>query len=379
MKKNPFSNANRRSVLAAMSFVGLVTTWTDLSVAQNRQPPQANRPGKPNTQQPPQTPAPSRKMTDEEKRKERVRALFADAANAQNNGAYPLAMEQWQKLIKEFPSDPLASSARYYLGLCYQEQSPPDYANAAAAFRKALEDKELKEQEEALVNLGWSLTQLGTPTAEGSANNANADKIAKGALVEASKVFASFLDKYPDSPSADRAIFYAAEAESRLGNTEKAVGLYNQLVQNKKLSKSPLIPEALFALGFSYEELKQPKLASENYDALINQHAKHPLVRDANVRLGEIALQLDKPEQAAARYEKVIASPDFKKAPLADYIYSRYAFALAKSGQYAKSSDAYKQLAAMFPNSKYAQNASLSMAQTLMRDKKYPQADEAFK
>jgi len=312
-------------------------------------------------------------MSDEEKRKERVRALFADAANAQNNGAYPLAMEQWQKLIKEFPNDPLASSARYYLGLCFQEQSPPDYSNAVGAFRKALEDKDLKEQEEALVNLGWCLVQIGTPT------NSETEKGVKNELAEASKVFASFLDKYPDSPSADRAIFYAAEAESRLGNTEKAVGLYNQLVQNKKLAKSPLVPEALFALGFSYEELKQPKLASENYDALINGYAKHPLVRDANVRLGEIALQMDKPDQAAARYQTVIESPDFNKAPLADYIYSRYAFALAKSGQYAKSSEAYKQLSLLFPNSKYSQNASLSMAQTLMRDKKYPQAEEAFK
>ncbi|MFM8570845.1 MAG: tetratricopeptide repeat protein, partial [Pirellula sp.] len=316
-------------------------------------------------------------MTEEEKRKERVRALFADAANAQNNGAYPLAMEQWKKLIQEYPGDPLASSARFYLGLCYQEQVPADYAKAADAFRKALEDKNLKEQEESLVNLGWCLVQLGTPQA-GSAS-ADADRNMKSSLTEASKVFAAFLEKYPDSPSADRAIFYAAEAESRLGNTEKGVGLYNQLVQNKKLSKSPLVPEALFALGFSYEELKQPKLASENYETLINDHGKHPLVRDANVRLGEIALQLDKPEQAAMRYEKVIASADFKKAPLADYIYSRYAFALAKSGQYAKSSEAYKQLSAMFPTSKYAQNASLSVAQTLMRDKKYAQAEEAFK
>jgi len=381
MKKNPITKAagsklkpqNRRHrllcVLASLSSVGLVTTFPESSVAQNRQPPGANRPAKPSTQQPA---APARKMTDEEKRKDRVRALFADAANAQNNGAYPLAMEQWQKLIKEFPSDPLASSARYYLGLCFQEQNPPDYANAVGAFRKALEDKSLKEQEEALVNLGWCLVQLGT-------SNSDADKNAKSALVEASKVFGSFLEKYPDSPSADRAIFYAAEAESRLGNTQKAVGLYNQLVQNKKLAKSTLLPEALFAIGFSYEELKQPKLASENYEVLIAEHSKHPLVRDANVRLGEIALQMDKPDQAAARYEKVIASPDFKKSPLADYIYSRYAFALAKSGQYAKSSDAYKQLSAMFPNSKYAQNASLSMAQTLMRDKKYPQAEEAFK
>ncbi len=310
-------------------------------------------------------------------RNDQVRLIFADAANSQNRGVYPLAMEQWQKLIKEFPGDPLASRARCYLGLCYLEQSPPDYVNAAAAFRNALEDKNLKEQEEALINLGWCLVELGTPQTTSASDDAY--KNSKVSLTEASKVFALFLEMYPDSSSADRAIFYAAEAESRLGNTEKGVGLYNQLVQSKKLSKSPLIPEALFALGFSYEELKQPKLASENYEVLINDHAKHPLVRDANVRLGEIALQLDKPEQAAARYEQVIASADFKKFPLADYIYSRYAFALAKAGQYAKSSEAYKQLSVMFPNSKYAQNASLSVAQTLMRDKKYPQAEEAFK
>ena len=109
----------------------------------------------------PPAPAP-KKVSEEDKRKERARALFADAANAQNNGAYPLAMEQWTKLIKEFPTDPLASSARYYLGLCYQEQETPDYNNAVATFRKALEDKNLKEQEEAMLNLGWCLVQLGT-------------------------------------------------------------------------------------------------------------------------------------------------------------------------------------------------------------------------
>lgn len=370
------------AVLASLTVFGSVSNFAELGFAQNRQPParqtpNAGQPGKPSPQpnkpgfQAPGTPkpaAPVRKMSEEEKRKERVRALFADAANAQNNGAYPLALEQWQRLIKDFPGDPLASSARYYLGLCYQEQSPPDYANAVGSFRKSLEDKDLKEQEEALVNLGWCLVQLGS----------DPQKESKAALAEASKVFASFLEKYPDSPSVDRAIFYAGEAESRLGNTEKAVGFYNQLAQNKKLTKSPLVPEALFALGFSYEELKQPKLASENYEALLAGHIKHPLVRDANVRLGEIALQLDKPDQAAARYEQVIGTADFKKSPLADYIYSRYAFALAKSGQYAKSSEAYKQLATLFPNSKYAQNASLSMAQALMRDKKYAQAREAF-
>jgi hypothetical protein len=40
----------------------------------------------------PPAPAP-KKVSEEDKRKERARALFADAANAQNNGAYPLAMD----------------------------------------------------------------------------------------------------------------------------------------------------------------------------------------------------------------------------------------------------------------------------------------------
>ena len=62
-----------------------------------------------------------------------------------------------------------------------------------------------------------------------------------------------------------------------------------------------------------------------------------------------------------------------------DYIYSRYALALAKAGQVTKSNEAYKQLGQWFPNSKYTQNASLSIAQSLMRDKKYAQAEEAFK
>lgn len=317
---------------------------------------------------------PAKKVSEDDKRKEQARALFADAANAQNNGAYALAMEQWGKLIKEFPTDPLASSARYYLGLCYQEQESPDYANAAATFRKALEDKNLKEQEEALFNLGWCLVQIGTLE-----DIQPEESQRKASLTEASKVLSAFLEKYPDSNALDRAIFYAAEAQSRLGNPEKAIGIYNQLVQNKKLSQSTWIPEALFAIGFSYEEIKQTKQASENYEALIANHPKHPLVRDANLRLGEIALQLDRPAQAVERYKKVVDAPDFVKSSLADYILSRYAFSLAKSGDFAKSAEAYQQLASLFPNSKYAQNASLATAQTLMRDKKYDQAAEAFK
>ncbi|MEI8212817.1 MAG: tetratricopeptide repeat protein [Planctomycetota bacterium] len=310
----------------------------------------------------------NRKLSEAERRQERAREIFADAANAQNNGAYGVAIDLWKKLIKEYSADPLASSARHFLGVCYQEQETPDYKNAIASFRKALEDPNLKEREESMINLGWSLFQLGT--ADGEAN--------KELLSESAKVLANYLAKYPDSSFADKAIFYAGEAEARIGNLERAISFYNQLAQSKTLTQSPIRPDAMFALGFSYEEAKQPKLAAESYEAFVTAYPKHALVTDVQVRLAELALQSNKPDAAVAIFSKVVATPEFKSSPVADYVYYRYAFALAKTGKFAESAKAYETLSELFPKSQYAGNASLATGQTLMRDKKYDEARRAF-
>jgi TolA-binding protein len=90
-------------------------------------------------------------LSDKEKRQEKAREIFADAANAQNNGAFPLAVEQWTKLLKEYPSDPLASSARHFLGVCYLQQEKADFPAAIEQFKLSLQDTELKQREESLV------------------------------------------------------------------------------------------------------------------------------------------------------------------------------------------------------------------------------------
>src|SRR5919198_847461 len=43
---------------------------------------------------------------------------FREAANFQNNGAFEVAAEEWQKFLKDFGKDPLATKARHYLGVC---------------------------------------------------------------------------------------------------------------------------------------------------------------------------------------------------------------------------------------------------------------------
>jgi TolA-binding protein len=309
------------------------------------------------------------KLSDKEKKQEKAREIFADAANAQNNGAFPLAIEQWNRLIKEYPTDSLVSSARHFLGICYLQQETPNYADAIAEFRIALKDTELKQREESLVNLGWSLYQ------QGMSDDNNPNKVA---LAESAKILAALIDKYPDGSFADKALFYAGEAESRLGNLERAIGFYNQLVQNRSMESSTVRPDALFGLGLSYDEQQQTKLAKESYDAFLAKYAGHPMAKEVKLRNAEIALKNDQIEQAIELLNQVVSAKDFAKSSNADYALYRYGFALAKSGRFKESADVYKRLTELFPKSQFSQNSSLAAGQTLMRDKKYDEAYKAF-
>lgn len=310
------------------------------------------------------------KLSEKEKREEKARELFADAANAQNNGAFELAIEQWNRLLKEYPTDASSSSAHHFLGVCYLQKETPDYELAIAEFNVALQDAKLKQREESLVNLGWSLYQSGM-----SAQEPNRSKT----LAESVRVLTILTDKYPDGSFTDRAIFYAAESESRLGNLDRAGSLYNQLVQNKSMAASSVRPDAIFGLALTYDEQQQTKLAKEYYDLFLDKYPKHPLVREAKLRSAEIAIKDNQPEQAIELLKQIASASDFLQSPNADYVLYRYGFALAKAGKFNESAATYKQLSERFPKSQYSQNSSLAAGQTLMRDKKYSEAKQAFK
>ncbi len=338
---------------------------TQANPPQTKPAPQAGKPApaagkpKPNASQ----------LSDKEKRQEKAREIFADAANAQNNGAYPLAIEQWSKLLKEYPTDPLASSARHFLGVCYLQQEKPNFSSAIEQFRISLQDAESKQREESLVNLGWSLYQEGIVSAGDSR---------KQMLGESAKVLAALVEKYPDSSHADKAMFYAGESEARLGNLDKAISLYNQLLQNRALENSSVRPDALFGLAVTYDEQQQPKLAKENYDLFLAKYAGNALSKEVRLRSAEIAIKDDQIDQAVQLLEQVVSAKDFEKSTGADYALYRYGFALAKSGKFNESAEVYQRLSTLFPNSQYSQNSSLAAGQTLMRDKKFDEAFKAF-
>ncbi len=334
------------------------------------QAPPKSQPTKPNTP-PSKVPnakkdTPPRKLTESEKAAQAVLNAYTDAANFQNSGAYPLAIEAWQKLLKNYPNDPLASKAKHYLGICYLQGDTPNYEQAISNLKAALQDPKIEVREETLVNLGRALFD--------SARNSEGDEKNKR-LAESSSVFSKFLESYADGSFADQAIFYAGEAEYQLGKLDKAISFYRRLTESAATAKSAIRPDGFFALGVAYEEQNQPKLASEAYEAFLKSYPDHRLLREVQLRAAEQRLNLGNAAGAVELFQKLSTAKD---APLQDYVLYRYGYALAKAGKFNESSAVYQRLSKEFPSSKYANGSSLAAGQALMRDKNYDAAALVF-
>ncbi|MGN6546529.1 MAG: tetratricopeptide repeat protein, partial [Aureliella sp.] len=149
----------------------------------------------------------NQKATDVSKSDPAAVNHYADAANFQNNGAFELAVEEWQKLLKDFPKDPLASKASHYLGVCYMQQAKPDYAAASTAFARALSDPKLDVRDESLINLGWCqfMQARSKPESSNPENGPEARKL----LEQARETLTDYIKTYPQGGSIDKALFFS--------------------------------------------------------------------------------------------------------------------------------------------------------------------------
>ncbi len=170
-------------------------------------------------------------------------------------------------------------------------------------------------------------------------------------LQRALVVFQKLLKDYSDGSFADRAMFYAGECEYALGNGEKAAKHYADLLNSSQWAKSSMRPDALYASGVNFEELKQDAKAKEAYDDFLKNHKDHKLNPDVTLRRAEIALRANQPDEAVKLLGPLVEAGT---APIPDYALYRYGFALTKLGKFDESSKIYKRLSDEFPNSQYA-------------------------
>ncbi|MEC8555480.1 MAG: tetratricopeptide repeat protein [Planctomycetota bacterium] len=304
-------------------------------------------------------------LAQESKSDSKALAIFADAAGYQNNGAFELAIEEWQKLLERYPSDPLASKASHYLGVSYIQSQA--YAKAVQAFQAALEDRKLDVREETLVNLGWCQFTLARSEQPESATQ-------KRGFAQAKQTLEAFSKDYPRSDFLDQSFFYLGEIEYTLGNPGEAIGFYRRLLEDRKYRKSPLRADAQYALAVAYEEQKDARNALANFQAFLNEYPDHRLAGEVSVRQADLMLASGQTDEAVALLGKIAGQGE-----LADYTLLRLGYAYSKQEKTAEAKQKYMDLLMRFPKSPHAPTAAISVGQFLYREGEYKEAEEQFR
>ncbi len=293
---------------------------------------------------------------------------YSDAAGYQNKGAYGLAVEEWKKLLDEFPQDALASKAWHYLGICYTQLEEPDYAAAIGAFGEALEDKQLEVREESLINLSWCLFSTARAAKAGSPEQ-------RDGLVEARERLTEFLKNHAESSYTDQAYFYLGEIEYTLGDAAKSIPYYKRLLDNAAMKKSSLRPGALYAIAVAYEEGKQDADATKRFRQFLDEFPEHELASEVTVRLADLQLKQGNAQQASELLSGIVKEQGGK---MTDYALLRLGYASSALGKNEEAAKFYTQLLIQYPNSKHSATAALSLGQSLYQTGQYDQAIEKF-
>lgn len=289
---------------------------------------------------------------------------YADAANLQNAGSFPAAIESWKKFLDSHPSSPRAAQASHFLGVCYMQQASPDYVAAATAFQRAVEDRQSDLREESLINLGWCLF-----ASAGEGQQRDAERL-QGAL----DAFRLLVDEIPGSRYVDRALFYGGEAAYGLGDIAGAIAMYDRLLGREATADSPLHRDALFARGIALEADQRLQEATAAYRQVLEHGGDGDLAIDAKLRLGDACILLQQYDQAIDWFAQVIAEAPQHKP----YALFRQAYARAQANQPALAAALYEQLTNEFPDSPHAAVALLASAQTAYQAGDWDEASKRF-
>lgn len=310
-----------------------------------------------------------------------ARNLYADAANAQNGGAFELAAAEWKRFLEKYPKSPLADKAQHYLGVCRLQLKPPRYEEAAQAFAavvaKIPQNKDFSLNEDAYLNLGWCQYSLASQQPKKAAewNQKAAD------------TFAAMVKQFPKGKFTDQALYFEGEALYAMGKRKESLAPYVKLISD--FPSSSLRASGLYALGVTREELSQFPAAGEAYDLFLKEFPDNELVTEVRMRKAETLLQagleLDRQKkdaeaqplykQAAEMFADAASAQGFK---LADHALFRQAYCVLKQNEVSAAGDLYAKLAADFPESSYVREATMSAGRSYYRGDEFAKAAEAF-
>ena len=218
-------------------------------------------------------------------------SLAQTAVNAQNAQDYQVAVDQWQRLLKDFPDTTLTGLAHYNSGVCYQALT--EYPRAIEQLKLAitkLDKAEVLKLAQAHLYLGFCELRHGKDLL--GDGDSQTRELASQSLTTATQTFANLANRYPDYEDLDQAYFFQGESFELLNRLEKATESYARMLECKKITFQF---DGLFALANVHEKLGNFDTALKFYDQfhqLASDQGGHPLLSEVEFRTAETHLQL---------------------------------------------------------------------------------------
>src|SRR5262249_11888958 len=150
-------------------------------------------------------------------------------------------------------------------------------------------------------------------------------------------------------------LYYQGEALYARDKKQQAAAAYEQLVQ--KHPKSPLRPDALYALGVTRQDQGQVEPAAAAYELFLKEFPKHALGGEVVMRRAEAYFSQGQFDAAAQWFGRAAATPGFRLADLATL---RQAASLVERKKLAEAAALYISIPTKFPQSSYRQAATLA-------------------
>lgn len=171
--------------------------------------------------------------------------------------------------------------------------------------------------------------------------------------------FSAFLREHPEHVNAADALYYQAEASLALGYEEEAVSLFRRL--ERRFPQHPLAAKSRLALGKFFYSSEQYDRAIEVLTDVLEDQPGADASSKALYWMGESALNLDRYDEALRYFGQ--AADDYRETATAPVALYAIGFTEVKRGRYDEAAEAFELLAARYPESSYARNIGLALAE----------------
>jgi TolA-binding protein len=243
---------------------------------------------------------------------------WEEAAKLYNEKKYDEAQKNFQKILYEFPSSPLAPQAAFYRGEClflleryepavgaydtYLKSYPEDPQRSVAMFHWAVSlfnMKEFVKSAEAFEEFAESFPD--DPLAANARMNAALSYVKSEEMESAAQAFRRYAELYPNSEDIGSVYLQLGQALEKAGNLQEAVAALQRMPANR-----PEYGEASFNAGRIYRKLKDPAGEKQAYEKLKTMGVKNDAYRISGLlRLAEIYLSESEVEKAKSLYVDV--------------------------------------------------------------------------